>query len=158
MSGGYNVPHQLKNSFSKEMYEEVEETFRMLDTNQTGLITKKQMRLAEKVLGLIVDSKDNISGDESDNGELIDFEHFVGSILEQMEKPHWISAASREAFGIFDKDGNGHLDAVEMKRVMNKMGEELTEAEIEDQLRHYDIDGDFQMVANEFVKVVTEKF
>lgn len=68
----------------------------MLDTNQTGLITKKQMRLAEKVLGLIVDNKDNISGDESDNGELIDFEHFVGSILEQMEKPHWISAASRE--------------------------------------------------------------
>lgn len=144
------------------------------------------MKLAEKVLGLTVDNKDDES-DETDNGELIDFEHFLGSVLEQMEKPHWINAASREvnirvfrffnsyifslviddslcvilfhqAFGIFDKDGNGYLDAVEMKRVMNKMGEELTEAEIEDQLRHYDIDGDFQMVANEFVKIVTEKF
>ena len=45
-----------------------------------------------------------------------------------------------------------------MKRVMNKLGEELTESEIEDQLRHYDIDGDFQMMASEFVKVIIERF
>ena len=67
----------------------------MLDSKGTGLINKKQMKLAEKVLGLTVDNKDDES-DETDNGELIDFEHFLGSVLEQMEKPHWINAASRE--------------------------------------------------------------
>ena len=68
----------------------------MLDTEGTGLITKAQMRLAEKVLGLIVDNKEDTTGNEADNGELIDFEHYLGSVLEQMEKPHWISAASKE--------------------------------------------------------------
>ena len=69
---------------------------RMLDVGNTGLITKTQMRLAEKVLGLIVDNKEGTEGEDADNGELIDFEHFLGSILEQMEKPHWINSASRE--------------------------------------------------------------
>lgn len=75
-----------------------------------------------------------------------------------MEKATWIQAELKEAFSIFDKDGNGYLDAVEIRRVLTKLGEEITDIEIEDQLRHYDIDGDFQMMAAEFAKIVIEKF
>ena len=104
----------------------------------------------------LIDTKEDES--DVDNGELIDFETFLTIVLEHMEKPLWIRNEAQEAFSIFDKDGNGFLDAVEMKRVLNKIGEELTDVEIEDQLRHYDIDGDFQMMASEFVKIVIEKF
>ncbi len=31
---------------------------------------------------------------------------------------------------------------------------DLTEAEVDDQLRKYDIDGDFQMVSSEFGKMI----
>ena len=153
MAHSLTTSHQLRSSFSKEIYDEVEETFRMLDTTGSHSITKSQLRLAEKVLGFAVDAKDSVQ--EVDNGELIDFEHYLTIVLEHMEKPLWIQSEAREAFTIFDKDGNGFLDAVEMKRVMTKIGEELTDAEIEDQLRHYDIDGDFQMMASEFVVRIT---
>lgn len=39
-----------------------------------------------------------------------------------------------EAFSIFDKDGNGYLDAIELKRVFTKLGENLTDLEMEDQV------------------------
>jgi len=47
---------------------------------------------------------------------------------------------------------------LEVKRVFTKLGEDVTETEIEDQLRQYDVDGDCQMVNTEFLKAVVEKF
>ena len=37
--------------FSKEMYEEIEETFRMLDDDNTGVINSRQLHLGLKVFG-----------------------------------------------------------------------------------------------------------
>ena len=43
---------------------------------------------------------------------------------------------------VFDKDGNGFIEAVELKRVMNALGENLTDAEIDEMMREADGNGD----------------
>ena len=57
---------------------------------------------------------------------------------------------------VFDKDRNGYLDPIEMKRVFTKIGEVITDNEVEDQLRAHDIDGDCHLVMAEFMKMILQ--
>lgn len=48
----------------------------------------------------------------------------------------------REAFRVFDKDGNGFISAAELRHVMTNLGEKLTEEEVNEMIKEADIDGD----------------
>ncbi|XP_076463633.1 neo-calmodulin-like [Babylonia areolata] len=60
----------------------------------------------------------------------------------------------REAFRIFDKDGNGMINAAELRHVLTNLGEKLTDEEVDEMIREADITGDGQVNYNEFVKVM----
>ena len=51
----------------------------------------------------------------------------------------------KEAFRVFDKDGNGFISKDELKHVMQSLGENLTSEEVEEMIREADIDGDGQV-------------
>ena len=51
----------------------------------------------------------------------------------------------REAFRVFDKDGNGFISAAELRHVMTNLGEKLTDEEVEEMIREADLDGDGQV-------------
>ena len=51
----------------------------------------------------------------------------------------------REAFRVFDKDGNGFISAAELRHVMTNLGEKLTDEEIDEMMREADTDGDGQV-------------
>ena len=48
----------------------------------------------------------------------------------------------REAFRVFDKDGNGSISAAELRHVMTNLGEKLTDDEVDEMIREADLDGD----------------
>ena len=48
----------------------------------------------------------------------------------------------REAFRVFDKDGNGFISAAELRHVMTNLGEKLTDEEVDEMIREADLDGD----------------
>lgn len=67
--------------------------------------------------------------------EGIGLKEFLRIISDQyIDQSHWIHNSMSDAFAVFDKDGNGYLDSSEMKRVFTKLGENLTDAEMEDQV------------------------
>lgn len=51
----------------------------------------------------------------------------------------------REAFKVFDKDGNGFISAAELRHVMTNLGEKLSDAEVDEMIREADVDGDGQV-------------
>ena len=59
----------------------------------------------------------------------------------------------REAFKVFDKDGNGYISTAELRHVMAGLGEKLTDDEVDEMIREADVDGDGQLNYQEFVKV-----
>jgi len=50
-------------------------------------------------------------------------------------------AELRAAFEVFDQDGSGTISAEEMRLVMKSIGEELTDAEIDEMIKIADTDG-----------------
>jgi len=51
----------------------------------------------------------------------------------------------QEAFRMFDRDGNGFIDAEELRICMVNLGEKLTLDEVEEMIREVDIDFDGRM-------------
>jgi calmodulin len=51
----------------------------------------------------------------------------------------------RDAFKVFDKDGNGFISAAELRHVMTNLGEKLTDDEVDEMIREADADGDGQV-------------
>lgn len=48
----------------------------------------------------------------------------------------------REAFRVFDRNGDGFISASELRHVMTNLGEKLTDEEVEDMIKEADLDGD----------------
>ena len=51
----------------------------------------------------------------------------------------------RDAFKVFDKNGDGFISAAELKCAMTTLGERLTEQEVSDMIEEADVNGDGQI-------------
>ena len=60
----------------------------------------------------------------------------------------------REAFGVFDKNGEGTISATELKHVLMTMGEKLSLEEVELILREADMDEEGQIRYEQFVNIM----
>uniref|UniRef100_A0A8D1TBM2 EF-hand calcium-binding domain-containing protein 11 n=1 Tax=Sus scrofa TaxID=9823 RepID=A0A8D1TBM2_PIG len=56
----------------------------------------------------------------------------------------------REAFHVFDKDGNDYISSAELRHVITIPGEKLTDEEVDEMIRETSIDGDDQVNYEEF--------
>lgn len=63
----------------------------------------------------------------------------------------------REAFRIFDKEGNGFITSAELRHIMMNLGEKLTEEECDEMIREADVMGDGNINYEEFVTMMMMK-
>ena len=71
----------------------------------------------------------------------IDFEEFLQMMAKKMQDTD-SEEELREAFRVFDKDGNGYISAAELRHVMTNLGEKLTDDEVDEMIKEADLDGD----------------
>ena len=48
----------------------------------------------------------------------------------------------KDAFRVFDRDGNGYISAAELRHVLTNLGEKLTDEEVDKMIREADITAD----------------
>ena len=58
------------------------------------------------------------------------------------------------AFKMFDKDKNGYIERDELKQMMTKLGEKLTDGEIDEMMKEADTDNDGRVNYNEFLAMM----
>lgn len=66
---------------------------------------------------------------DADGSGHIDFNEFLVMMSQTQEKHH--QAELRQAFRLFDADGDGFITRDDLKRVMRNCGESLTNAELD---------------------------
>ncbi len=62
-----------------------------------------------------------------------------------------------KAFNVFDRDGNGYIDAKELRLAMTRLGEKLTDAEVDDMIKDADKNGDGKVDYKEFAAMMMSK-
>jgi len=63
----------------------------------------------------------------------------------------------KEAFSLFDKDGDGTITTKELGTVMRSLGQNPTEAELQDMIQEVDSGGDGQIDFSEFLSMMSRK-
>lgn len=85
-----------------------------------------------------------------DNGDNeIDFEEFL-VLMKSRVGERDPEKELRDAFAVFDSDGSGSIDRKELKRLMKKLGQALTEAELDAMMDEVDTNGDGEISFEEF--------
>uniref|UniRef100_A0A7N8YBS1 Calmodulin 2a (phosphorylase kinase, delta) n=1 Tax=Mastacembelus armatus TaxID=205130 RepID=A0A7N8YBS1_9TELE len=81
---------------------------------------------------------------------------------------HWVCSLDRilfsllhpefkEAFSLFDKDGDGTITTKELGTVMRSLGQNPTEAELQDMINEVDADGNGTIDFPEFLTMMARK-
>jgi len=94
--------------------------------------------------------------EESDQNHdgVIDFQEFLDMVRRQEILQTNEPDIGLEAFKVFDVDGDGFITAEELRQIMAKLGETLTDEEVEMMIDEADVDGDGQVSYKEFSKLL----
>ena len=142
--------------FTEEDIAEFKEMFSLFDKERDGTISTRDLGTVMRALGqtpLEFELQDMVKEVVPDCNGTIHFSEFL-TILTRIMKDANPEEEMRDAFRVFDKDGNGFISAAELKIVMTKLGEKLTDEEAEEMIRGTDVDGDGQINYEEFVKLM----
>jgi len=66
-------------------------------------------------------------------------------------------AEFKEAFCLFDKDGDGRITSQELGIVMQSLGQHPTQEELEDMINEMDVDGNGTVDFDEFIMMMSKK-
>lgn len=95
--------------------------------------------------------QDMITEVDANKDGTIDFKEFLNLMAKKMKETD-TEEELREAFKVFDKDGNGFISAAELRHVMTNLGEKLSDQEVDEMIKEADTDGDGQVDYAEFVR------
>ncbi|XP_015115512.1 caltractin [Diachasma alloeum] len=142
-------------SISKAQMKEFEEAFNLFDKDRDGSITKEELGRVMRGLGQFARTEElrtmleEIDTDGDGNVSLVEFVKIVSNIgnasaaqqtnLSQEEQEE---QELRDAFRVFDKHNRGYITASDLRAVLQCLGEDLSEEEIEDMIKEVDEDGD----------------
>ena len=90
--------------------------------------------------------------DQDENG-CISFDEFVWLMSQDIHDED-IEDEIRDAFRVFDREGNGFISAVDLHDVLVQIAEKLSQEEVDELIGEADIDGDGNIFYDEFAAMI----
>ncbi|CAG8764332.1 16472_t:CDS:2, partial [Cetraspora pellucida] len=141
---------------TKSQVADFKEVFSKLDKDNDGCITATELGMVINSIGYdfsksqLQSMVDNV---DSDKDGKINFDEFLKMMTIKMSESD-NDRALREAFKVYDKDGNGFITAAELKSAMESIGEKISYKEVEEMISHADLDGDGRINYEEFIRMM----
>uniref|UniRef100_A0A1B6FCE6 EF-hand domain-containing protein n=2 Tax=Cuerna arida TaxID=1464854 RepID=A0A1B6FCE6_9HEMI len=157
------APRADKPQISKTQMNEFREAFRLFDKDGDGSITQEELGRVMRSLGQFAREEElqqMLHEVDIDGDGYFSFEEFV-EIVSNMGATAERTADQeekelRDAFRVFDKHNRGYISASDLRAVLQCLGEDLSEEEIEDMIKEVDVDGDGRIDFYEFVHALGE--
>ncbi|KAA6424743.1 MAG: centrin [Trebouxia sp. A1-2] len=146
---------------TEEQKQEIREAFDLFDTDGSGTIDAKELKVAMRALGFEPkkeEIKKMIADIDKDGSGTIDFEEFLQMMTAKMGERD-SKEEILKAFRLFDDDETGKISFKNLKRVAKELGENMTDEELQaslcsEMIDEADRDGDGEVNEEEFFRIM----
>jgi len=128
--------------------------------NKTGMIETTKLATIFNTLGRLVDNSElDIACQEYDTAKTgkIDFDAFVAiasNFLEEEDDEAMLNEL-KEAFRLYDKEGNGYITTQTLREILAALDDKLTALDLDGMIAEIDTDGSGTVDFDEFMEMMT---
>jgi len=150
----------MAEDLTTEQVQMLQKAFDMFDRDKTGSIETQMMSTILRTLGQTFEESDLqllIDEVDADGSGQLEFEEFLTLVARFMveEDAEAIQEELREAFRLYDKEGNGYIRTAELREIMRALDDKLTEDELDEMITEIDTDGSGTVDFDEFMEMMT---
>jgi len=156
VAGGRGKAGTDRKELTEEQKQEIKEAFDLFDTDGSGSIDSKELKVAMRALGFEPKKEEiekMISDVDDDGSGTIEFEEFLKmmaqKILNRDPKDEIL-----KAFRLFDDDETGKISFKNLKRVAKELGERMSDEELQEMIDEADRDADGEVNQEEFLRIM----
>ncbi|KAF4105152.1 uncharacterized protein cetn4 [Onychostoma macrolepis] len=145
-----------KPELTEEQRQEIKEAFDLFDTDGSGNIDVKELKVAMRALGFEPkkeEIKKMIADIDKEGSGVISFNDFLSMMTQKMSEKD-SKEEILKAFRLFDDDCTGKISFKNLKRVAKELGENLTDEELQEMIDEADRDGDGEINEQEFLRIM----
>jgi len=153
---GQGTKPKGKPELTEEQRQEIKEAFDLFDTDGSGSIDAKELKVAMRALGFEPKKEEirkMISDIDTDGSGTIDFNEFLEMMTTKMSEKD-SKEEILKAFRLFDDDETGKITFRNLKRVAKELGENMTDEELQEMIDEADRDGDGEISEEEFLRIM----
>ena len=145
-----------RSELTEEQKQEIKEAFDLFDTDGSGSIDAKELKVAMRALGFEPKKEEirkMIADIDKDGSGTIDFSEFLSMMTAKMAERDPREEIMK-AFRLFDDDDTGTINFAKLKRVAKELGESMTDEELQEMIDEADRDGDGVINLDDFMRIM----
>jgi len=138
----------------------LQKAFKSFDHDNTGSISSETVADILRLMGQPFDRKileELIDEVDEDKSGRLEFEEFVQLaakfIIEEDDEA--MAKELREAFRLYDKQGNGYIPTSCLREILRELDDQLTDGELDIMIEEIDSDGSGTVDFDEFMEMMT---
>jgi len=147
-------------SLDETQIDTLRKAFNSFDTEGEGSITAETVGVILRMMGVKISEKnlqEVIAETDEDGSGLLEFEEFAELaakfLIEEDEEA--LKAELKEAFRIYDKDGEGFITTDVLREILREIDQKLTEEDLDGIIEEVDEDGSGTLDFDEFMEMMS---
>ena len=156
MRGTAAKPAGKPKELTEEQKQEIKEAFDLFDTDGSGSIDAKELKVAMRALGFEPKKEEiqkMIADVDTDGSGQIEWEEFLKMMTQKILNRDPMEEI-KKAFKLFDDDNTGKITFKNLKRVAKELGEKITDEELQEMIDEADRDGDGEVNEEDFIRIM----
>ena len=145
-----------KAELTEEQKQEIKEAFDLFDTEGSGAIDAKELKVAMRALGFEPkkeEIKKLVNDADKEGTGTISFGDFLEMMSAKMAERDPLDEI-KKAFRLFDSEERGKINLNDLKRVAKELGENMSDDELNEMIEEADRDGDGEINEEDFIRVM----
>ena len=141
---------------TEEQKQEIKEAFDLFDTDGSGSIDAKELKVAMRALGFEPKKEEiqkMIQDVDTDGSGQIEWDEFLKMMTTKLLNRDPMEEI-KKAFKLFDDDNTGKISFKNLKRVAKELGEKITDEELQEMIDEADRDGDGEVNEDDFIRIM----